>query len=44
MLELLIVLAIYSVIILIFVPLEKIGKAQTKVREKWQKLVDKAKQ
>lgn len=44
MLELLIVLAIYSLLILIFVPLEKIGKAQTKVREKWQKIIDKSKQ
>lgn len=44
MLELLVVIIIYSILILIFVPLEKIGKVQTKVREKWQKIIDKSKQ
>lgn len=41
MLELLIILAIYSVLILLFVPLERIGKMQTSVRAKWQKVIDK---
>jgi competence protein ComGC len=34
MLELVIILAAYSVLILVFVPLEKIGKAQTSVKKK----------
>lgn len=39
----LILLAVYTVLILWLVPLEKIGKVQTSVREKIKKLVDKAK-
>jgi hypothetical protein len=41
--DILILLAIYSAVILIFVPLEKIAKAQTKVRAWWKKLIDKIK-
>lgn len=43
MLSLLITLAIYSVVILFFVPLEKIGKAQTTVKKQITKWIDKAK-
>lgn len=43
MLELILTLAIYSVIILIFVPLDKISRAQIKVRAWWRKLVNKVK-
>lgn len=39
----LIVVAVYTAIILIFVPLDKIAKAQNKAREWWKKLSDKAK-
>lgn len=39
-----ILLAIYTVVVLIFVPLDKIGKWQDKVRKQWQKLLDKSKQ
>jgi hypothetical protein len=42
MLGLIIVLGIYTVIILFFVPLEKIGKAQTKVKDTIKKMLDKA--
>lgn len=41
--DVLLLLAIYTVLILFFVPLEKIGKAQTKVREWIKKIIDKAK-
>lgn len=42
MIDLLIVLAIYSVLILIFVPLERIGRAQTAVKKHLEKLIEKA--
>lgn len=42
MFELLIVLGIYSALILFFVPLEKIGRAQTRVKNWVKKLQDKA--
>lgn len=38
----LIILAIYSVLVLVFVPLEKIAKAQTWVKKKIQEIKDKA--
>jgi competence protein ComGC len=38
MLELIIVLAIYSILVLLFVPLKKIGEWQSKVRG-WEKKV-----
>lgn len=41
--DLLLIIALYSVIILIFVPLEKIGRVQTTVRNKWNKLIDRTK-
>ncbi len=44
MLEILIILAVYSILVLIFVPLDKIGKWQISVRKQWQKLLDKSKQ
>lgn len=44
MLELLFWLALYTVLVLIFVPLDKIAKAQTKVRNWRKKLADKAKE
>lgn len=44
MVELVLTLAIYSVIMLIFVPLEKIARWQTSVRKQWQKLLDKSKE
>lgn len=43
MLELLFWLALYTVIVLIVVPLDKIAKWQTSVRKQWQKLIDKTK-
>lgn len=39
----LIVLAIYSALILIFVPLDKIGKTQLWVKDKLKKVLDKIK-
>lgn len=41
MLEIIIVLAIYSALILFFVPLTKIGKAQDWVKAKVKKVQDK---
>lgn len=41
MFDLLITLAIYSIVILLFVPLEKIGKWQTTVRKQVKKITDK---
>lgn len=41
MFDILLTLAIYSVLILFFVPLEKIGKWQTAVRKYVKKLTDK---
>lgn len=38
----LIVLAIYTVLILLFVPLDKIGQWQTSVKKWYKKLLDKA--
>jgi hypothetical protein len=38
----LLILAIYSAVILIFVPLEKIAKAQTWVKDKIRQIKDKA--
>lgn len=40
----LIIIAIYTVAILFFVPLEKIGKAQTKVKETIKNVIAKIKQ
>lgn len=42
MLEIFIWLAVYTVVILLFVPLEKIGHAQTSVKKWVQQLKDKA--
>lgn len=42
MISLILTLAIYSVLILIFVPLEKIAKAQTYVKNKIKAIKDKA--
>lgn len=41
MFTMLIILAIYSLLILLFVPLEKIADIQTKTRKKWKELLDK---
>lgn len=35
------VLAIYTIIILLFVPLDKIGEYQVKVKKQYKKLIDK---
>lgn len=43
MLELIVVLGIYTVAVLFFVPLERIGKVQTGVRKQISKWIDKAK-
>lgn len=43
MLSLIITLAIYTVIVLFFVPLEKIGKLQTKVQVTVRKWINKLK-
>lgn len=43
MVEILIWVLLIDVVLLIVLPLEKIGRWQTKVREWWKKLVDKAK-
>ncbi len=42
MIGLIVTLAIYSVLVLIFVPLEKIAKAQTWVKTKIKEIKDKA--
>jgi hypothetical protein len=39
----LVVVAVYTALVLIFVPLNKISNAQTKARAWWKKLSDKAK-
>lgn len=43
MFEILLMLTVYSIIVLLFVPLDKIAKIQSNVRAKWQKIVDKTK-
>lgn len=43
MLELIVVLAIYTCIVLFFVPLERIGKVQTSVKRHISRLIDKSK-
>lgn len=43
MFEIIIVLTVYTVAVLFFVPLEKIGRAQTAVKTQIKKLLDKAK-
>lgn len=43
MFEILIVLTIYTIAVLFFVPLEKIGRAQTTIKTQIKKLLDKAK-
>lgn len=41
MLEIFVILAIYTVAILLFVPLERIGKWQSAVRKQVKKITDK---
>lgn len=43
MIELIFTLAIYTAIVLFFVPLERIGKVQTSVKKHISKAIDKAK-
>lgn len=43
MVEILIWVLIIDIILLIVLPLEKIGRWQTRVKEQWEKLVKKAK-
>lgn len=38
----LLILAIYTLVILFFVPLDKIGRAQNKVKDTIKKIIDKA--